>query len=74
MSAHKPESSSAKEPNLSTTVLPSSEGNQTTLGEPGAVIPKDPHSVSAFNEVRDVDAKALNEESDPIVGTGITKN
>ncbi|GMG28339.1 unnamed protein product [Ambrosiozyma monospora] len=61
---------SAKEPELSTTVLPSSEGKQATLGEPGVVIPKDPHSISAFNEVRDVDAKALNEESEPIVGTG----
>ncbi|GME73404.1 unnamed protein product [Ambrosiozyma monospora] len=68
-----PATTSSEEPTLSTTVLPTSEGKQTTLGEPGAVIPKDPHSVSAFKEVRDVDAKALNEESEPIVGTGIPK-
>lgn len=47
---------------LKTTVLPSEEGKQTTLGEPGVAIPKNPQEISAFKEVRDVDAKKLNEE------------
>ena len=47
---------------LKTTVLPNEEGKQTTLGEPGIAIPKNPEEISAFKEVRDVDAKKLNEE------------
>ncbi|KAG7910867.1 hypothetical protein KL906_001247 [Ogataea polymorpha] len=46
------------------TVLPSSEGQQVTLGEPGVVVPANPHSISAFSEVRDVDPKTLNESCD----------
>lgn len=46
---------------LKTTVLPSSEGQQTTLGEPGIHIPKDPEALKAFETVRDVDPKTLNE-------------
>ncbi|CCH43461.1 hypothetical protein BN7_3011 [Wickerhamomyces ciferrii] len=43
------------------TVLPSNEGNHATIkGEPGIAIPSDPHQISAFNEVRNVDAKELN--------------
>ncbi|KAG7825275.1 hypothetical protein KL909_001567 [Ogataea angusta] len=45
------------------TVLPSTEGQQVTLGEPGVVVPANPHSISAFSEVRDVDPKTLNEPS-----------
>lgn len=47
---------------IKSTVLPSQEGKQTTLGEPGVVIPKNPQEISAFKEVREVDAKKLNEE------------
>ncbi|CUM66397.1 uncharacterized protein PRCAT00004061001 [Priceomyces carsonii] len=47
---------------VNTTVLPTSEGQQTTLvGEPGIQVPKDPAAISAFTEVRDVDPKTLNE-------------
>ncbi|KAG7708426.1 hypothetical protein KL933_001151 [Ogataea haglerorum] len=45
------------------TVLPSSEGQQVTLGEPGIVVPANPHSIDALSEVRDVDPKTLNEPS-----------
>ncbi|KAG2735143.1 hypothetical protein G9P44_001357 [Scheffersomyces stipitis] len=52
----------AAEGELKTTVLPSTEGQQTTLsGEPGIHIPKDADALAAFNEVRDVDPKTLNE-------------
>lgn len=44
------------------TVLPSSEGKQTTLGEPGIAIPQDKESLAAFENVRNVDPKTLNEE------------
>ncbi|KAK6465263.1 regulation of G-protein function [Scheffersomyces coipomensis] len=46
---------------LKTTVLPSTEGVQTTLGEPGIHVPKDPEALAAFEQVRDVDPKTLNE-------------
>ncbi|GMM30271.1 Crp1 protein [Martiniozyma asiatica (nom. inval.)] len=47
---------------LSTTVMPSEEGKQTTLGEPGIVVPENPREIEAFTQVRDVDAKKLNEQ------------
>lgn len=56
------EASESKPDELKTTVLPSQEGVQTTLGEPGIVVPGNPHEISAFSEVRDVDAKKLNED------------
>jgi hypothetical protein len=40
--------------------MPSQEGVQTTLGEPGAVVPENPQDIAAFKEVRNVDAKELN--------------
>lgn len=40
--------------------MPSQEGIQTTLGEPGIVVPENSQDISAFKEVRDVDAKQLN--------------
>ncbi|KAK6205102.1 regulation of G-protein function [Scheffersomyces amazonensis] len=46
---------------VKTTVLPSTEGIQTTLGEPGIHVPKDPEALAAFEQVRDVDPKTLNE-------------
>jgi hypothetical protein len=46
----------------STTVLPSSEGQQDTraTGEPGIVIPSNPHEIKEFSEVSNIDAKELN--------------
>lgn len=50
------------EDKVATTVMPSTENIQTTpMGEPGIVIP-DKENLSAFEEVRDVDAKELNAE------------
>lgn len=46
---------------VKTTVMPSTEGQQSTLGEPGIFVPKDPEALKAFEEVRDVDPKTLNE-------------
>lgn len=46
---------------VSATVMPSSEGQQATLGEPGVVIPQDAEALSAFETVRNVDPKTLNE-------------
>lgn len=46
---------------LKTTVMPSTEGQQTTLGEPGIFVPKDPEALAAFETVRNVDPKTLNE-------------
>ncbi|OBA19636.1 hypothetical protein METBIDRAFT_33285 [Metschnikowia bicuspidata var. bicuspidata NRRL YB-4993] len=47
---------------LSTTVMPSTEGEQTTLGEPGIVIPTDKDQLAAFttfeNTERDLNTKA----------------
>lgn len=52
-----------EEQTFETQVLPSEEGKQTTLkGEPGVAIPNDPQEVKEFSEVRDVDAKELNEK------------
>lgn len=51
-----------KEKELKPTVMPSQEGVQTTLGEPGVFVPENPQEISAFKEVRDVDAKKLNED------------
>lgn len=48
------------EKNAGTNVMPSEEGKQTTLGEPGIVIPENPRELGVFEEVRDVDAKELN--------------
>ncbi|KAG5358104.1 hypothetical protein CJU89_4602 [Yarrowia sp. B02] len=46
-----------------TTVMPSQEGKQSNLGGPGIQIPKDKEQVeSAFGQVRNVDAKQLNEQ------------
>lgn len=42
--------------------MPSTEGVQTTLGEPGIVIPENARELGVFEQVRDVDAKALNAE------------
>lgn len=44
------------------TVLPSQEGKQVTLGEPGVVIPENANEIEAFKQVSDVDAKELNEK------------
>lgn len=41
-------------------VLPSTEGQQTTLGEPGIVVPENAQNIQAFKEVSDVNAKDLN--------------
>lgn len=46
---------------LKTTVMPSTEAQQTTLGEPGIFVPKDVEALAAFETVRDVDPKTLNE-------------
>lgn len=46
---------------LKTTVMPSTEAQQTTLGEPGIFVPKDAEALAAFETVRDVDPKTLNE-------------
>lgn len=56
--------SSSEENAPSTTVLPSNEGKQETsaTGEPGIVIPQNPHEIKEFNEVSDVNAKELNEK------------
>ncbi|KAH3679998.1 hypothetical protein WICPIJ_008474 [Wickerhamomyces pijperi] len=45
---------------FNTTVLPSEEGKQETLGEPGVFVPSNPHEIDAFNKVSNVDAKELN--------------
>ena len=45
---------------VKSTVMPNQEGVQTTLGEPGVFVPENPQEISAFKEVRDVDAKKLN--------------
>lgn len=49
---------------VNTTVLPSAEGQQATLGEPGIVIPKDAEALSAFETVRNVDPKTLNKPAE----------
>lgn len=46
---------------LKTTVMPSTEAQQTTLGEPGIYVPKDVEALAAFETVGDVDPKTLNE-------------
>lgn len=46
---------------VKTTVMPHVEQKQTTLGEPGIFVPKDPEALAAFETVRDVDPKTLNE-------------
>lgn len=46
---------------VNTTVMPKEELKQTTLGEPGIFVPKDPEALAAFETVRDVDPKTLNE-------------
>lgn len=51
-----------KSASVEPTVMPSTEGIQQTLGEPGIVVPENPQEISAFKEVRSVDAKELNEE------------
>ena len=60
MGAPTPAGDVVAESNLDTTVMPSQEGVQTTLGEPGAVVPENPQDIAAFKEVRNVDAKELN--------------
>lgn len=57
-------SSASNNKDLKTTVMPSTEGQQTTLGEPGIFIPKDKEALAAFENVRDVDPKSLNENKD----------
>ncbi|CAM9018167.1 unnamed protein product [Wickerhamomyces anomalus] len=60
-----------KEDEVKTQVLPSNEGNHATVaGEPGVAVPKDAQNIKEFGEVRDVDAKALNEK---LGGEGSTK-
>lgn len=52
---------------LKTTVMPVGETehhNQNTLGEAGIFIPKDEEQLKAFEQVRDVDPKTLNEDSE----------
>ncbi|CAN3485355.1 hypothetical protein DICA0_F21638 [Diutina catenulata] len=56
------------------TVMPKSEQKQTTLGEPGVVIPKG-DQLSAFEQVRNVDPKTLNEPdnkalNEPVLAPG----
>ncbi|CAR21647.1 Mdg1p [Lachancea thermotolerans CBS 6340] len=46
---------------FSSTVMPSTENRQTTLGEPGIAIVKDAAQIKEFSEIRDVDADELNE-------------
>ncbi|CUS22381.1 LAQU0S05e04104g1_1 [Lachancea quebecensis] len=46
---------------FSSTVMPSTENQQTTLGEPGIAIVKDAAQIKEFSEIRDVDADELNE-------------
>lgn len=48
-------------PDVSATVMPKEEMKQQTLGEPGIFVPKDPEALAAFETVRDVDPKTLNE-------------
>ncbi|GEQ67837.1 hypothetical protein JCM33374_g1503 [Metschnikowia sp. JCM 33374] len=48
---------------VKTTVMPSSEGKQTTLIEPGIFIPKDKDSLAAFSTFEDT-TRNLNEESE----------
>ncbi|KAM9896978.1 hypothetical protein OXX79_007176 [Metschnikowia pulcherrima] len=47
---------------LNTTVMPSTEGQQTTLGEPGIFIPKDKDSLAAFATYEDTN-RDLNNDS-----------
>ncbi|ODV96350.1 hypothetical protein PACTADRAFT_80385 [Pachysolen tannophilus NRRL Y-2460] len=47
---------------LKTTVMPSNEGKQQTLNEPGIYVPSDANSIDAFKNVSKVDAKELNEQ------------
>lgn len=60
---------------FSTTVLPSSEGKQATLGEPGIHVPTDPDALEAFTKFENVDPKTLNEEAEEeekgVAATGI---
>ncbi|KAG5361517.1 hypothetical protein CJU90_2902 [Yarrowia sp. C11] len=45
------------------TVMPSQEGQQSNVGGPGIQIPKDKEQIeSAFGQIRNVDAKQLNEQ------------
>lgn len=46
---------------VNTTVMPQQEMTQQTLGEPGIFVPKDPEALAAFETVRDVDPKTLNQ-------------
>lgn len=55
-------SSSNKENELSTTVMPSEEGKQVTSGEPGIAVPTNASEIKEFSEVRNVNAKDLNEK------------
>lgn len=50
-----------KSNDVKTTVMPKEEAKQTTLGEPGIHVPQDPESLKAFETVRNVDPKSLNE-------------
>lgn len=45
-----------------TTVMPSEEGKQTTLGEPGIAIPANAADIKEFSQVSNVSAKELNEK------------
>lgn len=46
---------------FSTTVMPSAEGQQTTMGEPGIFIPQGEEQLSAFKDVRNVDSREAND-------------
>lgn len=46
---------------VKTTVMPKEEPKQATMGEPGIAIPQDAETLKAFETVRDVDPKTLNE-------------
>ncbi|ODQ79656.1 carbohydrate-binding module family 48 protein [Babjeviella inositovora NRRL Y-12698] len=54
------EEAAAAAPGISTTVLPSSEHEQVTLGEPGVVIPENAAHIKEFSEISEVNAKDLN--------------
>ncbi|ANB12170.1 GTP-binding protein [Sugiyamaella lignohabitans] len=51
--------------NFATTVLPKddhAEGKQHSQGQPGIHLPKNADDIKEFSQVRNVDAKALNEQ------------
>ncbi|OWB50999.1 hypothetical protein B5S27_g2555 [[Candida] boidinii] len=49
------------------TVMPSTENQQVTLGEPGIVIPENANEIEAFKHVSTLDPKVLNEPETEII-------